>query len=217
MNIVSDKQMNRLKKKLIEQKITLEKQLQESKNNLKDSVDELSTVDNHPADLATELFEREKDMAIRTHNQEELEKIEKALTKIEEGTYGYCEVCEEPIPYDRLAAIPYTSYCIEHAEPKSIPSDRPIEEDVLLPPTDDSFSNRDDLDTFKLVANYGTSETPSDFEGDFTQYDELYADPEEEAITNELNSIHISEQDELTFQLSIKEIEQARKYDYLDE
>lgn len=227
--ILSEKQLTRLKKILIEQKHQLvnnasndEEALEQG--SLRDSVDELSTVDNHPADLATELFERQKDMALRTHNKDELEKIEYALKKMEEGTYGLCEICNEEIPYDRLVAIPYTSYCIKHSEAKAVPMDRPVEEQVILPPVDNSFAGRDDKDdihdyedTFQVVAKYGTSETPSDFEGDLTEYDDIYGDPEEDAVNDELSSFHISDKDQLTFQLSKREIEKARKYDYLEE
>lgn len=228
MDILTEKQLTRLKKMLIEQKHELDKQGETEQSleqgSLRDSVDELSTVDNHPADLATELFEREKDMALRTHHKDELEKIEAALKKMEEGTYGICEVCQKDIPYDRLVAVPYTPFCIEHSEAKSVPTDRPVEEQVILPPVDNSFSGRDDKDdihdyedTFQIVAKYGTSETPSDFEGDFQEYDDLYGDPEEEAVNDELSSFHISDKDQLTFQISKREIEKARKYDYLEE
>lgn len=224
--ILTEKQLTRLKQMLLEQKHEIEKQTKDQleQGSLRDSVDELSTVDNHPADLATELFEREKDMAIRTHQNDELEKVETALKKMDEGTYGVCEVCKTDIPYDRLVAIPSTTFCIEHSEAKSVPTDRPVEEQVILPPVDNSFSGRDDKDdihdyedTFQIVAKYGTSETPSDFEGDFKEYDDIYGDPEEQAVNDELSSFHISDKDQLTFQLSKREIEKARKYDYLEE
>ncbi|NPA38765.1 MAG: TraR/DksA family transcriptional regulator, partial [Candidatus Nanohaloarchaeota archaeon] len=45
-----------------------------------------------------------------------LREIDKALERIEEGTYGYCEVCGKPIEEKRLEAIPWTTLCKEHAE-----------------------------------------------------------------------------------------------------
>jgi YteA family regulatory protein len=63
-----------------------------------DAVGELSSYDNHPADDATELYEREKDIALNEHAERELKEIEHALQVIENGTYGICEVCGKPIP-----------------------------------------------------------------------------------------------------------------------
>src|SRR5699024_9392544 len=69
-----------------------------------DSVGELSSYDNHPGDMGTELYERGKDIALNEHVEHELEAINKALHAIEEGTYGICRVCSGDIPYDRLKA-----------------------------------------------------------------------------------------------------------------
>ncbi|WP_082234848.1 TraR/DksA C4-type zinc finger protein [Halobacillus massiliensis] len=91
---------------------------------------ELSQYDNHPADSGTELFEREKDMALLVHLEEELEEIKYSLQQIEKGTYGICEVTGKQIPYERLEACPTARTVIEHAE-QSIPKDRSVEETVL--------------------------------------------------------------------------------------
>ncbi|WP_370511986.1 TraR/DksA C4-type zinc finger protein [Lysinibacillus sp. BW-2-10] len=228
MVILTENQKSTLKKMLLEQKESLvrdsdydEKYLE--RGSLRDSVDELSTVDNHPADLGTELYEREKDMALKVHDEDELAKVNAALEKMDNGTYGVCEVCHEDIPYERLEALPFTAFCIEHTDAKSIPKDRPVEEQVILPPVDNSFSGRDDKDdihdyedTFQLVAKYGTSETPSDFEGDSDDYGDLYDDNEEIATNDEFESFHVSEVDQLQGQISKQEIEEARKYDYLE-
>jgi len=44
--------------------------------------------------------------------QKELHEIEEALAKIQNGTYGICEMCEEPIGMQRLKVKPYAKYCI---------------------------------------------------------------------------------------------------------
>ena len=44
--------------------------------------------------------------------QRELREIEEALTKIAQGTYGICEMCEEPIGAQRLKVKPFAKYCI---------------------------------------------------------------------------------------------------------
>jgi YteA family regulatory protein len=170
--MLTDKQRSTLKKLLLEQKIQIEKHddnLSLEQGSLRDTTAELSTLDNHPADLGTELYEREKDMALKVHEDAELAKVDEALEAISKGTYGVCDECGEDIPFERLEAVPYTTRCVEHAD-KNIPQDRPAEEDVLHPPLNNSFAERrkgEDVrnfeDSFQEVAQYGTSETPSDF------------------------------------------------------
>ena len=229
MAILTEKQIATLKNMLIEQKNDAEVVMEKAdglldKGSLRDSIDELSTIDNHPADLATELYEREKDIAIKAHEDDALEKVDAALEAIENGSYGVCAKCGVDIPFERLEAVPYTLFCIDHTDAKFVPTDRPVEEQVILPAVDNSFAGRDDKDdihdyedTFQIVAQYGTSETPSDFEGDFDDYDELYDDPEEIGMDEEIEFMPVSEIDQLSGQISREEIEQARKFDYLEE
>ena len=47
--------------------------------------------------------------------KEQLDDVERALARLDDGTYGSCEVCSKPIGEDRLAAMPATRWCIEHA------------------------------------------------------------------------------------------------------
>ena len=75
--------------------------------------DELATVDQHPADAGSETFEREKDMAILNNLEEQVTEIDKALTRVEEGTYGTCEACGKPIGDERLEVVPTARYCVE--------------------------------------------------------------------------------------------------------
>lgn len=49
---------------------------------------------------------------ILSAQQRELEEIDEALMKIENGTYGICEMCEEPIGMQRLKVKPFAKYCI---------------------------------------------------------------------------------------------------------
>jgi YteA family regulatory protein len=79
-----------------------------------DSVGELSSYDQHQADLGTETFEREKDLSILEQVEAELADVEHALRRLDEGTYGTCEVCGQPIPEERLEAMPATRFCVEH-------------------------------------------------------------------------------------------------------
>jgi len=67
---------------------------------------ELTHYDQHPADQASDTFEREKDLSILEGLENELAEIEAALQRLDDGTYGVDEVTGEPIAADRLAAYP---------------------------------------------------------------------------------------------------------------
>jgi DnaK suppressor protein len=54
--------------------------------------------------------------AIITQQQKELQEIETALRKIENGEYGICEMCEDPIGFQRLKVKPHAVYCIDCRE-----------------------------------------------------------------------------------------------------
>jgi DnaK suppressor protein len=84
----------------------------ENPGSLKEETEE-STVDNHLADTATVTLDREIDYTLEENSEHVLKAIEAALVKIEAGTFGICETCEQPIAEDRLAAIPYATQCID--------------------------------------------------------------------------------------------------------
>lgn len=71
-----------------------------------------SGYDENLADVASETFEREKGIAIENSVQDLLQQVEEALERIEEGTYGVCQACGQPIHLDRLHALPYARLCI---------------------------------------------------------------------------------------------------------
>jgi RNA polymerase-binding transcription factor DksA len=78
-----------------------------------ESLGELSSSDQHMADLGSETFEREKDLSILEQIEAELADIEHALRRLDEGTYGTCEACGKPIDDARLEALPATRFCLE--------------------------------------------------------------------------------------------------------
>src|SRR4051812_31265290 len=75
--------------------------------------DELSTVDQHPADCATEVYDREMDESSVEHLCEELDAIDRAFKRIEEGTYGLSVESGTPIPDARLELIPWAERTAE--------------------------------------------------------------------------------------------------------
>lgn len=78
-----------------------------------DSLSELSDYDDHPADVATETFEREKERALRDNARETVGRIDAATHKLEQGTYGVCDICGQEIPAGRLEAAPYATLCVK--------------------------------------------------------------------------------------------------------
>lgn len=83
------------------------------------SIEELSDNDQHPADTATETFDRERDLGTLESVEAELTDVERALERLSEGTYGRCVACGRPLPAERLEALPATPYCIDDAQQAS--------------------------------------------------------------------------------------------------
>ncbi len=149
-----------------------------------DAVGELSSYDNHPGDLATEIYERGKDIALNERAEQELEAINEALHAIDEGTYGICRECSMDIPLERLLAIPTTATCVEHANTDTFKRDRPVEEEVysahINPERVEQETGYDGEDAWQEVSRYGSSETPSDLYGDRDNYNEIYPNSDED-------------------------------------
>jgi DnaK suppressor protein len=74
---------------------------------------ELTTVDQHPAEQATETLERELDLGVLQSVESQLAEVQAALERLEEQRYGNCEVCGKPIAEGRLEAMPAARYCVE--------------------------------------------------------------------------------------------------------
>lgn len=68
----------------------------------------------HPADAASDAFEREKELSILDEVQAELDDVERALQRLDDGTYGRCEACGNDIGDERLTAVPATRFCLDH-------------------------------------------------------------------------------------------------------
>jgi DnaK suppressor protein len=71
--------------------------------------------DNNFADTSQVTAERGEAEALSNSLRESLEEVERALVKLDDGTYGVCEVCGEAIAPARLEAMPAARYCITHA------------------------------------------------------------------------------------------------------
>ena len=76
-------------------------------------------LDDESADAGTATFEREKDLSIENNVRDLLQKISRALKRIETGTYGICDRCGKPIEKARVKALPYVDLCIKDAQAQS--------------------------------------------------------------------------------------------------
>lgn len=98
---------------------------------LSESTNELSMYDEHPADIGSEVFEREKDAGLLELYELELEKVRDALERAEQGQYGLCEICGKPIEPARLQRLSNTTMCAACAHNAQDKFVRPEEQEII--------------------------------------------------------------------------------------
>lgn len=177
MTHLTQQQLSELRTRLEQDRDTIQNRLQNNEHygldeSMRDDTGELSENDNHPGDAATDLYHRSMDISLLERDEHELDDIEAALAAMDDGTYGICKASGEPIPYERLSAIPSTLYTKEHNPRQSAPFTRPAEEELLYPPFGrTSLDERDDQngfdgeDAWQIVESWGTSNSPAMAEG----------------------------------------------------
>ncbi|MGO1041522.1 TraR/DksA C4-type zinc finger protein [Clostridioides difficile] len=77
---------------------------------------ELSSYDNHIGDMGTDLYMQNMQNSLINHEEGRLYQIDLALSKIENGTYGLCDLCHNKIDLERLDILPDTNLCNECAK-----------------------------------------------------------------------------------------------------
>jgi RNA polymerase-binding transcription factor DksA len=142
---------------------------------LSESVGEISHYDQHSSDLANETLERSKDLGLLAQSEYILSMCEKALERMDEGTYGICRECNRSIDPQRLRAIPYVELCLDcqAVEEEQHPYHRPVEEEVLSPPFQarsgygvyDDQIDRDDA--WEIMAKHGNANSLQDANDSF--------------------------------------------------
>ena len=65
------------------------------------------------AAAASQVFEQQRDLALRDRNEQHLAAVEAALVRLDDGTYGACLRCGRPIAPERLDALPWAAHCID--------------------------------------------------------------------------------------------------------
>jgi DnaK suppressor protein len=114
---LSKREIEELKEKLLSERKDLQAQYDELEElSFGSNQSELSGemgFDEEYADAGTATFERERDLSLVNNLRDLMERIDKALAKIDEGTYGLCDRCGKPIEKLRLKALPYANLCIK--------------------------------------------------------------------------------------------------------
>ncbi len=114
----SREELEKFRELLLAERERLEAELEEIESRAagldeSERANEVSAYDDHPADLASETFEREKDLAIRESVESMIHKVINALEKIDRGTYGMCDACGRAIKKARLKALPFATLCLD--------------------------------------------------------------------------------------------------------
>jgi RNA polymerase-binding protein DksA len=65
------------------------------------------------AAAATQVFEQQRDLALRDRARQHLELVDAALGRLDDGTFGTCQRCKRPIATERLEALPWAAHCID--------------------------------------------------------------------------------------------------------
>lgn len=162
--------------------------------------DELSNYDNHPAEMATELFQIEMNNALKVHEEHLLKDIHDALGRIYDGTYGKCDFCGKDIGKERLEALPYSRLCIncetsKEISMKDLDRQRPVEELIWDAPLGRKYLNKREDDEFEGLdqlydlVKLGSSDTPQDM-GGYYDYEEYYTNEiDRQGIVDDMDTI----------------------------
>lgn len=100
---------------LQEERAKLERELQAFEKELSSSIEETSgesPYGQHLAENAAASLDREMDLTLESNLREVLHRIDRALLKLDEGSYGVCDACGGPIGEERLEAAPYAVLCM---------------------------------------------------------------------------------------------------------
>jgi DnaK suppressor protein len=104
-----------VREQLLSERSRLERELKVFQQELESSLEEASgetPYGQHLAENASASLDREMDLTLEENLRDVLAKIDRALAKLDAGTYGVCDRCQGEIGNDRLEAAPYASLCM---------------------------------------------------------------------------------------------------------
>jgi DnaK suppressor protein len=112
------RELGDFKKRLLEERDELQRQAAEIDESSfgggqSELTGDIASFDEEFADAGTATFERERDLSLSNNIRDLMDKIDRALERIDQGTYGLCEKCGRPIEKARIKALPYATLCIK--------------------------------------------------------------------------------------------------------
>ena len=113
------KKLDYYRNSLMKLKETFSKDILSMSENPKNSGEESHDISGHVlhmADVATDIYDKEFNLGLVSNEKGMLSKVDAALKKIDEKTFGICAECNKAIPEVRLKAIPYVETCLKCQE-----------------------------------------------------------------------------------------------------
>ncbi|HJU51409.1 MAG TPA: TraR/DksA C4-type zinc finger protein [Acidimicrobiia bacterium] len=111
--------LKRFRNQLEEEQARLEKMIEEHERELEEARQTETSAERSPdpgsAEAGSMNFEYEKELSLGQNTVDLLRKVERALTRVADKTYGICESCGNPIPVARLEVLPYATECVSCA------------------------------------------------------------------------------------------------------
>jgi DnaK suppressor protein len=111
--------VKKFKTQLLSEQERLERMIAEHERELEEARMTETSAERSPdpgsAEAGSMNFEYEKELSLGQNTVDLLRKVERALARIEDGTYGICESCGQPIPLARLEVLPYSTECVSCA------------------------------------------------------------------------------------------------------
>lgn len=105
--------INNAKQNLLKLKEEYETRIAKIEDHIQNPQDDLNE---HWEDQAISYRQNDMRQSLRDEARQNLVYVENALSRIENGTYGECEVCGKQIEEQRLQALPYATLCMDHAK-----------------------------------------------------------------------------------------------------
>lgn len=118
-NTMDKKKLEGYKKNLLKLKESFVRDINSMAENQNSQTGESRDVSGHVqhmADVATDSYDKEFNLGLASNEKEVLQKVDLALKKIADKSFGNCIECEKPIPAARLKAIPYAETCLKCQE-----------------------------------------------------------------------------------------------------
>ena len=108
-------EIEKFKKRLLELRQQITKSVKETTEGVKE-IEESRGYSQHQADEGTDDFDKTISLEVSSQEFSILKQVDRALEKINEGTYGICDITQKEIPKARLEAIPYATMTVQAQE-----------------------------------------------------------------------------------------------------